>query len=189
MKKINNKGFTLIEVLAVIVIIAVLGMIAVPSVLNTINKGKDTSYDILIDDVKIASQQLFEELEYTSNGNLYHYSVTEGKLDTNIQIRTKDTNGNDLDIDGNENTKESQITVNFQTLVSNGFLTGINKEEGENSNPNSKIILSPKNSENIGSCEIIITKIVDKSNNYKTSYNIKGLSTNENCPTTEEYQS
>ena len=47
MKKINSKGFTLVELLAVIVIMGILMMVAIPSVTRTIeNSRKDTYVDI-----------------------------------------------------------------------------------------------------------------------------------------------
>ena len=47
MKKINSKGFTLVELLAVIVIMGILMMVAIPSVSRTIeNSRKDTFVDI-----------------------------------------------------------------------------------------------------------------------------------------------
>ena len=47
MKKINSKGFTLVELLAVIVIMGILMMVAIPSVTRTIeNSRKDTFVDI-----------------------------------------------------------------------------------------------------------------------------------------------
>lgn len=47
MKKINSKGFTLVELLAVIVIMGILMMVAIPSVTRTIeNSRKDTFIDI-----------------------------------------------------------------------------------------------------------------------------------------------
>ena len=50
MKKLNKKGFTLIDLLAVIVILAVLLAIAVPAVSNYINTSKKSGY---IDTVKM----------------------------------------------------------------------------------------------------------------------------------------
>ena len=39
-RKLNNKGFTLVELLAVIVILALIMVIAIPNVLNTVNSSK-----------------------------------------------------------------------------------------------------------------------------------------------------
>lgn len=187
MKKLNNKGFTLIEVLAVIAIIAILGIIAVPSVIKTINNGKDASYNILVDDIKIAGQQLIEELEY-ADSTLCHYDNNGTKdncpnnNDNGKIIITKENNSG--------NTRQI-VEVNLQTLVSNGFLTGTNRDEADSdsSNKNSKIIFSPKNNEDIGSCTIKIIKEVKTTENYKTTYSFENLSEeNNNCPTTEEYQ-
>lgn len=168
MKKLDNKGFTLVEVIAVVVIIAVLGMIAVPNILGTINKSKDSTYDILVSDIVVASQQLFEEIEY--NGS-------------KIRIYKKDgTTINDISLNGNV------IEVNLQTLVSNGFLTGSNNpdanEEGD-TNGNKKIIVNPKDKKDIGECNIKITKTVAA--DYETSYKIEDVSGGESCPSTNDY--
>lgn len=44
MKKMNKKGFTLVELLAVIVVLAIIMVIAVPSVLNTMNAARQSSF-------------------------------------------------------------------------------------------------------------------------------------------------
>lgn len=177
MKKLNNKGFTLIEVLAVVAIIAILGLIAVPSVLNTINTSKKAAYDILVDEIKVAGKQLFEETENMQGVEgfaIYEYDRI-GATPTEITI-----------IKPAEENRNPYITINLQTLVGNGYLTGTNNNEFA-SNNNSKIILNPKTKEDIGECSITITKIVIGTN-YKTSYKIESLTEKEKCPTTEEYQ-
>ena len=50
----QKKGFTLVELLAVIVILAIVLIIAVPGVLSIINKTKDSAYDRQIDMIKDA---------------------------------------------------------------------------------------------------------------------------------------
>lgn len=166
MKRMNNKGFTLIEVLAVVAIIAILGLIAVPNVLDVISSGKNSSYAIFIENTKIAGKQLFEEIEYSGN-ELFIYN-NSGKTENLVQI-----NGN-------------VITVNLQTLVGNGLLTGINQDASNfNENLNKKVILNPKTNEDMGMCEIKITKITE---NYKVTYEFSAEGDNENCPKTEDFQ-
>lgn len=167
MKKINNKGFTLIEVLAVVVIIAVIGLIAVPNVLSIINTGKNSSYEILVKDITIAAIGLHEEVSFAES-ILYHYN-TNGKTGDKIE------------------TLDNIITINLQTLVSNGFLTGTNNSD-KSTNGNEKIIINPKTKDDMGSCKIEIIKIVED-NTFKTSYTIKYKSGSTLfCPTDEEYK-
>ncbi|MBQ8681982.1 MAG: prepilin-type N-terminal cleavage/methylation domain-containing protein [Bacilli bacterium] len=169
MGKLNNRGFTLVEVLAVIAIIAILGLIAIPSVLSAINSSRQASYDILVEDIIIASKQLYEEVNFVGvNSDLLHYD-TNGKTANVIII----------------DTSTKKIEVNLQTLVSNGFLGGTNNPDKSGTNKNSKIITNPKSEEDIGDCNIIITKEVNS--DYNTSYIIASNSSNSKCPTTEEY--
>lgn len=176
MKKLNNKGFTLIEVLAVIAIIAILGLIAVPGVLNSINNGKKSSYNIMISNIKTASQTLFEEVNYT-NTELYQYNSNGIKSTTKVKTEKVYNNKNDSSI--------AQIQTNLQTLVSNGYLKGTTKEEN-----NEKILLliNPINNENIGFCKITIRKITDSNLEEKTTYEIISDNTNSSCPQTLNYQ-
>lgn len=168
MKKLNNKGFTLIEVLAVIAIIAILGLIAVPGVLNSINNSKKSSYNIMISNIKTASQSLYEEVDYM-NGEVYTYDDSGTKTATQVEITNSSIN--------------SSITVNLQTLVSNGYLKGTTSEkEGDK-----KLILTnPVDGQNIGSCKITITKETNQAG--KVNYKIESKSTtNSSCPKTNEY--
>ncbi len=165
MKKMNNKGFTLIEVLAVIAIIAILGLIAVPGVLNSINNSKDESYRIMISNIKTASQTLYEEIDYVK-GSIYQYNTNGIKTASLVKI----TN--------------SSMTVNLQTLVSNGLLTGTaSTKEGKKI----LILINPKDGQNIGSCQIEIKKETNITTG-KVNYKITSVSSNSSCPATRDYQ-
>ena len=161
MKKLNRKGFTLIEVLAVIVIIAIVGGIAIPNIMSTINSGKTASENTMIENIKTASEQLYKEIEYM-DVTLYKYD-NDGKTDDKIEIK-KD---------------ENYIEVNLQTLVSNGFLSGTGKDE----NNAKKKIFNPKTNEDIGDCIIKITKIVDgNKTTYKVEPKVEPDSKDSKCP-------
>lgn len=166
MKKINNKGFTLIEVLAVIAIITLLGIFTIPSVLSSMGNSKNSSYKILIENIKTAGTELYEELEFA--GSILSDYNSKGQSTANINL-----SGN-------------SVTVTLQGLVNNGFLKGSNNSSDNSTNTNSKILLNPKNNQDLGTCSIIITKIKTGD---KICYEIKDNSNNNICPKSTEYGS
>ena len=165
--KLNNKGFTLIELLAAIAIIVLLTIVVAPTVINTLNTGKDKSYDILVNNIVTASKELYEEiysnklLGVSGTPNLHHYNA-DGSQGSEIIISS------------------NSIETNLQTLVSNGFLSG-------SEDNNTKVITNPKtdSNEKIGDCRIKITR---NSSNGKVTYTITDLSVIDKCPTTAEYK-
>lgn len=164
--KIDNKGFTLVEVLAVVVIIGILGGLTAKGVLSSINTGKEASYKLMINSIVTASQTLYEELAYGgSNIFEYSYSNNEVKKEENKKVEVND----------------KIIKTNLQTLVSNGFLSGSSGFTDEDESGN-KYLIDPKSKENIGICKIKITKT-----NYhnKIIYKVEKNDTVNKCP--DEY--
>lgn len=164
--KIDNKGFTLVEVLAVVVIIGILGGLTAKGVLSSINTGKEASYKLMINSIVTASQTLYEELEY-GGSKIWNYNY-----DNNRSI----SQGAEVTINNNNN---NTITTNLQTLVSNGFLSGSSgfTEQDESGN---KYLIDPKSKENIGNCKIKITK--KKSDNNKIIYKVEKNDNVDKCP-------
>ena len=60
----NQKGFTLIELLAVLFIIAILAVLITPSILDSLEKSRQASYNILIENIITSSKIYYEECEY-----------------------------------------------------------------------------------------------------------------------------
>lgn len=153
--KLNKKGYTLIELLAVIILIALIAVIVIPNVLSNIDKSKNASYNIMISSIETASKNYFVECEYgdlsdTSKYGSYACSITN-----------------------------NEIEATLGDLANTGFLTGEYVKNGE---AEEKIIYNPKNNQNINNCTIIITKKIDS--NGKVTYEIKPNSSGaSSCPT------
>lgn len=66
-----KKGFTLTEMLAVIVIIMIMGMIAAPALMNMLKNNNENSYESIVNDIALAGQS------YAANkgGTLVQISV------------------------------------------------------------------------------------------------------------------
>ena len=129
----NRKGFTLIELLAVIILVALIGVLVMPSVIDTSNKGKKASYDILIKNIVIASKSYYEECEYgdLSDSKYGEYACT---------------------------ITDKTITIKLSDLANTGFLSVKDVDE----NNNKKQVLDPRNNNNISDCQITITKNIDE---------------------------
>ncbi len=86
-KKLNRKGFTLVELLAVIVVLAIILVITVPMILNTLGSAKSDSFDASLNTVvnyyreqlSLASLGRAESSVLTDTTNGVKFSK-EGKL-------------------------------------------------------------------------------------------------------------
>ena len=62
----NNKGFTLIELILVIAIIALLALVFTPNVLNLINKNNTNAYNSILSSVESAAESYISNNRYDS---------------------------------------------------------------------------------------------------------------------------
>ncbi len=59
--RLNKKGFTLVEVLAAVVILGVIGGVAVPSVTNNLNKGHEDYCESNAETMKNMAREYFND--------------------------------------------------------------------------------------------------------------------------------
>ena len=68
MKKLNNEGFTLVELLAVIIILAIVVGITIPAVLNTVDSSKNKALGVAAEAAQtwLENQALLYNTDYTA---------------------------------------------------------------------------------------------------------------------------
>jgi len=181
----NNKGFTLVEVLAVIVIIAVVGGIAVPSVLSMIKSSRDSSYEVMVDSISVAAADMYNEIDYFGDidgaGNLFIDKIKKYNICSDVN-----------DCKSNEFVKidsSGEMKVNLQTLIGNGFLigSGNNKiNDVDATNKNKKVIIDPRDKNDIGFCEISVKKYKND-NTGKVCHKINVITNDNMCPSYDDF--
>ena len=135
----NNKGFTLIELIATIVLLAIVVSIASFSIVSIIKNSKIKNYEILIDNIKGAAEVYYQECKYANNSdiscnsNAGSYTLILGDL-----VKYGDLKGNSTDKNKNyslvntlndEDITACEIVISF----SNGKVN-ITAKPGGNSN-------------------------------------------------------
>lgn len=165
----NRKGFTLIELIAVIVMISLIMVIVVPNILDIVSESKETSYNTLVKNIVTSSEMYYEECEYGDLSSTTKY----GSYACSI------------------NTSTSTITIPLSSLANTGFLKVSDTKEVAGKEV--KVVLNPRNNIDISDCKIKIAK-VKKTNtdengieNIKVTYKVTAESGSD-CPTTEEYE-
>lgn len=81
----NNKGFTLIELIATIVILALVMGISTYSISAIINNSKEKNYELLINNIKDAAENYYQECKYSNNTGIVCSRDDEGKLITKLE--------------------------------------------------------------------------------------------------------
>ena len=128
MEKLNKKGFTLVELIATIVVLALVVSISAYAITNIINSAKEKNYELLIKNIKDASETYYQECKYsdiTCNDTVtLQYLVDYGYLKGN---GTGDDKMEIVNPKDNINIGECSIAIKYE----NGKLT-ITKEKKTN---------------------------------------------------------
>ena len=155
--KEKNKGFTLVELLAVIVILALIALIATPIILNVINDvkkqaAKDSAYGYM-DAVEkyIVSSELEDESiqdgRYSVEELNKKISVKGSTPDNgNIEIKNSSVKSYDIGIDGYYITKDEVKKVSTTKKIENGTAVYYNPVYGEKCKSSEAVSTTGKNS-------------------------------------------
>ena len=107
----NQKGFTLVELLGVIVILGVIALISIPPILNQLNSSKDTINEATLKLIYSAGSLYLDERQndyIRTPGNVFCVTlrelVADGKLESPV---TDASTGKEIDLG-----KYVQYTVN-----------------------------------------------------------------------------
>lgn len=116
MKRLNNKGFTLIELVATIVILAVVMGIGSYAITGIISRSKEEDYKLLIEEIKSAVELYYQECKYYGSDNIIcpeldegtgYYSATLGTLVNYGYLKGNGTNSDNKMILVNPNNDVS----------------------------------------------------------------------------------
>lgn len=134
MKNINNKGFTLVEVIAAVVIISILLVLLIPNVNNLLERGSKEAYEELEKSILIAANNYVSENRYNidvdGSGNVSNIGdipLTDSKIPISILVENDylsesgiDAAGNKYIVDPRDRTKklnlnDSYVVVSFNS--------------------------------------------------------------------------
>lgn len=137
MEKLNKKGFTLVELIATIVVLALVVSISAYAITNIINSAKEKNYELLIKNIKDASETYYQECKYkysNNSGITCNDNVTLQDLVNYGYLKGNGTKDDKMEIvnpKNNEYIGECSIAVKYE----NGKLT-IESMSNNNSCPN-----------------------------------------------------
>ncbi len=98
MKIIKKNGFTLAELLGVIVILAAVALIAFPPIINQIKKSRGELDQALNSLILTASQQYLEEKNKSTDGTSYCIKLAVLVSDGKLVAPVTDSKGNEVDL-------------------------------------------------------------------------------------------
>ena len=129
MKKINNKGFTLIELIATLVILSLVIGLASYSITTLISNSREKNYNLLIEEITTAVELYYQECKYVNDNCVSDISL--GYLVTNGYLKGNATNSDDSFDLVNPKDNESISDCNIKYSYNNGKIEV--EADGQNS--------------------------------------------------------
>ena len=95
----NKKGFTLVEILAVLVILSLLLILTIPSIKNALTNGKNKINEINKKQIEDAAKIIVDEVIYCNMTEITKDALAETSDETSCSIaKTKLLNGANIDL-------------------------------------------------------------------------------------------
>lgn len=112
--KMNNKGFTLVELLATVVLLALVIGIASYSINAIIKNSQEKNYQLLINNIYDATEVYYQECKYTNNTGIT-CSEEDGSLFTSLGdlVTYGYLKGNSTDTKNNQTIENPNDNVNI----------------------------------------------------------------------------
>lgn len=116
--KNNNAGFTLVELLVTIILLALVAGIGAYSITSIMEKSKEENYNILIKNIQSAAETYYQECKYSNNDSIScnkannkdnEYSISLGSLVTYGYLKGNTKN--------NDNTYTIENPLNNQSIA------------------------------------------------------------------------
>lgn len=104
----NNKGFTVIELVGIILILALILLVSFPSILNLSKSDKEKEYNNMVKNLCIAGESYIH-----ANSDSYSELLNVGSI-INIDIRDLMSYGN---VDTNVKNPNTKLSVSDDTLT------------------------------------------------------------------------
>lgn len=112
MKVLNRKGFTLVELIATIVLLSLIMGLGSYAITNLIKSAKDKNYTLLIKEIKSAVEEYHIECKYVNNNCVTQ--MTLGDLVKNGYLKANDPE-NDLGlINPKDNKNISTCNIKYE---------------------------------------------------------------------------
>ena len=137
MKKLNRKGFTLVELLAVIIILAIVVGITIPAITNVINDSKNNALGTALNAAEkfISDQYAFMQVDNTNVNSAFSNAYNAGTITVDaalieaMGLQTKDVTTVTVTLD--QETGKACVTVSAIPTSSQYYTTKYWNASGE----------------------------------------------------------
>lgn len=114
MKRFNNSGFTLIELIATLVILVLVMGLGTYSITGLITSSKEKDYELLVKEIKNATELYYQECKYVNN-NCENEITLKFLVDNGyLKANSSDANNNFMLVNPKDNNDISKCEIGYR---------------------------------------------------------------------------